>query len=123
MRKEGAAGEPHPQSLKASLTPKEEPMSLSTDGCWDAALNLGKTRAAMTLLEERPKMCNGAKIFSARRGGWRNELGEAVTGWLATHPTFRIVDFMISQSSDARVHCISICVFYRDLRSELGVAG
>jgi len=76
----------------------------------------------MTLSEELPKTFIRVKMFSAAQEGRRNAL-EAVTGWLATHPTFRVVDFVISQSSDARVHCISICVFYRDFGCELEVVG
>jgi hypothetical protein len=64
---------------------------------------------------------NGVKVFSTT-SGQRSALGEAVTGWLATHPTFRVVDFVISQSSDVGFQLISICVFYRDFCSELGQA-
>jgi len=54
----------------------------------------------------------------------RNALGEAITQWLAEHPTYRVWDFVVTQSSDASFHCLAISVFYRDLsdtsRGEVG---
>jgi hypothetical protein len=69
---------------------------------------------------------NGVRVFSATMHRQRAELGETVERWLAKHPEVRVADFVVTQSSDASFHCISICVFYRDLsfpsspRSELG---
>lgn len=65
---------------------------------------------------------NGVKVFSATMHFPRNALGEVVTQWLAEHHAFRICDFVVRQSSDHGYHCLSICVFYRDLASELGAA-
>jgi hypothetical protein len=54
----------------------------------------------------------------------RRGLGDVVNQWLAEHPTFRVHDFVVTQSSDAAYHCLSICVFYRDSpHSELGAIG
>jgi hypothetical protein len=71
-----------------------------------------------------PQEFNAVKVFSATMHFPRNALGDAVTKWLADHPTFRVSDFVVTQSSDAGFHCLTICVFYRDAgdssRSEHG---
>lgn len=73
-----------------------------------------------------PQTFNAVKVFSATMHLPRNALGDRVTQWLAANPTFRISDFVVTQSSDVGYHCLSICVFYRDLsdssRGELGAA-
>lgn len=51
------------------------------------------------------------KVFSASKRRDRNRLGEEVTAWLAEHPTARIVDKVVTQSSDSDFHCISITLF------------
>lgn len=58
-------------------------------------------------------MFNGVKIFSATMFAQRAELGETVTSWLAAHPTVKPVDVVVTQSSDAEFHCITITLFYR----------
>ena len=58
------------------------------------------------------------KVFSATMAGQRQELGETVTSWLASHPSCQPTDFIITQSSDSRFHCISIVLFYLERRSE-----
>jgi hypothetical protein len=36
---------------------------------------------------------------------------------MAASPAFRIVDIVVTQSSDASFHCISVAVFYEGARS------
>lgn len=64
-----------------------------------------------------PGAFNAVQVFSATMHVRRNALGDQVTQWLAQNPTFRVSDFVVTQSSDAGYHCLSICVFYRDLSS------
>ena len=42
----------------------------------------------------------------------REQLGEKVTRWIAEHPHHQITEMVVTQSSDASVHCIAITVFY-----------
>lgn len=55
---------------------------------------------------------NGVRVFSATMLAQRQELGETVTNWISAHPACEIVDIVITQSSDARFHCVAISVFY-----------
>jgi len=55
---------------------------------------------------------NGVKVFCATKFGDRERLGETVTLWLAMHPELDLVDLVVTQSSDAAYHCITISVFY-----------
>jgi hypothetical protein len=55
---------------------------------------------------------SGVKVFSATQQQHRDALGERITGWLREHPGLRIVDKVITQSSDAAFHCMSITLFY-----------
>lgn len=59
-------------------------------------------------------MFNGIKIFSATMVADRLQLGEKVTAWLSTHPTFQVTEMVVTQSSDAQFHCIAISVFYNE---------
>jgi hypothetical protein len=54
----------------------------------------------------------GVKVFTATKARDREELGEAVTRWIAANPSHRIVDKVVTQSSDREFHCLSITVFY-----------
>jgi hypothetical protein len=56
---------------------------------------------------------DGVKVFSATMVAERVVLGETVTRWLSDHTEIVVVEFVVSQSSDSRYHCISICVFFR----------
>jgi hypothetical protein len=56
---------------------------------------------------------DGVKVFSSTMAGDRALLGERVTAWLAQNANHRIVDLVVTQSSDARFHCIAVSVFYR----------
>jgi hypothetical protein len=55
----------------------------------------------------------GIKVFWATMFAQRAKLGETVTEWLAAHPEIELVDMVVTQSSDAQFHCVSICVFYK----------
>jgi len=59
-------------------------------------------------------MFNGVKVFSATMVAQREVLGEQVTKWIAAHPKFKIVDIVVSQSSDEAFHCIAITLFYKE---------
>jgi hypothetical protein len=68
------------------------------------------------MTEERPNKnrFNGVKIFSATMAQERDRLGERITEWLREHPSFEIVDTVVTQSSDEAFHCLVITVFYRE---------
>lgn len=55
----------------------------------------------------------GVKVFSATKAKEREELGDAVTRWLASNADLEIVDREVRQSSDNEFHCLSIVLFYR----------
>jgi hypothetical protein len=57
-------------------------------------------------------MILGVKVFTATKARERERLGELVTGWLFEHPQHRIVDQIVTQSSDAEFHCLTITLFY-----------
>src|SRR5262249_30297688 len=70
---------------------------------------------------------NGVKIFSATMFPQRQQLSDVVTQWLAGRPDLEVVDIVVTQSSDAAFHCVTISVFYREpfetaapVRRELG---
>ncbi len=54
----------------------------------------------------------GAKVFTATKAKDREELGNVVTRWIQENPKARIVDKVVTQSSDREFHCLSITVFY-----------
>lgn len=57
---------------------------------------------------------NGVKVFSATMAQERDQLGEKVSQWLAERPHLRVVDYIVSQSSDEAFHCLAITLFYWD---------
>ena len=63
------------------------------------------------------KTFNGVKVFSATMAQERENLGERVTEWLRAHPRYKLVDTIVTQSSDASFHCLAITVFYLDQES------
>ena len=66
---------------------------------------------------------NGVKIFSATMFADRGVLGDKVTAWLASNPNRTLTDIVVTQSSDAEFHCITISVFYHEaLQAAAGVA-
>jgi hypothetical protein len=54
----------------------------------------------------------GAKVFTATKAKDRDELGEVLTRWIHDNPRARIIDKVVTQSSDREFHCLSITVFY-----------
>jgi hypothetical protein len=54
------------------------------------------------------------KTFTATRHADREALGDRVTAWLREHPTVHVCQAVVTQSSDAAYHCISITVLYRE---------
>jgi len=55
---------------------------------------------------------NGVKVFSATMAQERENLGEKVTAWIKEHPHCRIVDTIVTQSSDEAFHCLAITIFF-----------
>jgi hypothetical protein len=55
---------------------------------------------------------NGVKVFSATMFQNRGLLGETVTEWMAQHRSCKVVEMVVTQSSDAAFHCVAISVFY-----------
>jgi hypothetical protein len=54
----------------------------------------------------------GAKVFTATKARDRDELGEVLTRWLRDNPRAKVVDKVVTQSSDREFHCLSITIFY-----------
>ena len=65
---------------------------------------------------------NGVKVFCATKFADRERLGETVTLWLAEHPELDLVDLVVTQSSDAAYHCVTISVFYLETTKRAGSA-
>lgn len=87
--------------------------------CYDdlkmAVRMVGRSRRCVTV---RPDLqINGFKVFSATMHQQREQLGETVTAWIASHAHLSIVDITAVQSSDAMFHCITIVVAYREPRA------
>jgi hypothetical protein len=57
---------------------------------------------------------NGVKVFSATMAQERDQLGEKLTAWLAERPQLKVVDTIVTQSSDEAFHCLAITLFYFD---------
>ena len=55
----------------------------------------------------------GVKVFSATKARDREALGENVTNWLRGNPSKEVIDKIVTQSSDAEFHCLTITLFYR----------
>ena len=55
---------------------------------------------------------NGVKVFSATMVADRDQLGEKVTAWMASHPQCKPTDLIVTQSSDEAFHCLAITLFY-----------
>ncbi len=54
----------------------------------------------------------GVKVFSATKAREREELGDQVTTWIRNNPGARIIDKIVTQSSDREFHCLTITIFY-----------
>ncbi len=59
-------------------------------------------------------MFNGVKIFTATKAKEREELGETITKWLKDNPRVKVVDKVVTQSSDNEFHCLTITIFYKE---------
>lgn len=55
---------------------------------------------------------NGVKVFSATKAREREDLGENVTRWLRANSNCKVVDKIVTQSSDREFHCLTITLFY-----------
>jgi hypothetical protein len=55
---------------------------------------------------------NGVKVFSATMASERDGLGDKITSWLRQNPHVKVVDTIVTQSSDAAFHCLAITIFY-----------
>ncbi len=56
---------------------------------------------------------DGVKVFSATKARERGMLGDRLTEWLDSHPDNKVVDTVVTQSSDQEFHCLTITVFYQ----------
>ena len=61
---------------------------------------------------------NGVKVFSATMAHDRELLGEKVTTWIRGNPNKKIVDAVVTQSSDEAFHCIALTLFFWESPSE-----
>lgn len=59
---------------------------------------------------------NMVKVFSATMAQERDQLGEKVTQWLEAHKNVKIVDKIVTQSSDEAFHCLAITLFFWEER-------
>lgn len=59
-------------------------------------------------------MFNGVKIFTATKAKEREILGETITKWLRDNPRIKVVDKVVTQSSDSEFHCLTITIFYKE---------
>lgn len=59
-------------------------------------------------------MFNGVKIFTATKAKEREELGDVITKWLRDNPRIKVVDKVVTQSSDNEFHCLTITIFYKE---------
>jgi len=57
---------------------------------------------------------DSVKVFSATTFDDRLHLGEKITRWIKDHPSIKIVDKVVLQSSDQSFHCITIVIFYKE---------
>ena len=57
-------------------------------------------------------MTRGVKVFTATKARDREALGDVVTQWLMANPTVRIIEKMVTQSSDSQIHCLTITLLY-----------
>ena len=56
---------------------------------------------------------SGAKVFTATKAKDRENLGETVTRWIRENEVLKIVDKIVTQSSDREFHCLTITLFYQ----------
>ncbi|MFH1438905.1 MAG: hypothetical protein ABIJ56_24580 [Pseudomonadota bacterium] len=66
------------------------------------------------MVEDKEKVFDGVKVFSATKAKERGELGDVVTRWISDHPEYKMVDKQVTLSSDAEFHCLTVAIFYRE---------
>jgi len=44
----------------------------------------------------------------------RDNLGEKITAWIRQYPQRQVVDAVVTLSSDAKFHCLSITLFWNE---------
>lgn len=54
---------------------------------------------------------SAVKVFSTTMAREREQLGERITTWLLGHPELRVVDRVVTQTSDNEYHCLSVTLF------------
>lgn len=54
----------------------------------------------------------GVKVFSATKAREREMMGDMITRWIHENPDIEILEKVVSQSSDAEFHCLTITFFY-----------
>ena len=59
----------------------------------------------------------GVKVFSATKAREREDLGSQVTRWIRENPSARIIDKIVTQSSDREFHCLTITIFYENAQA------
>jgi hypothetical protein len=64
----------------------------------------------------------GVKVFSATKAREREELGEHVTQWIRKNPDAKIIDKIVTQSSDREFHCLTITIFYEQGSAQAATA-
>lgn len=55
----------------------------------------------------------GLKVFSATKARDRDALGEVITDWIRDHPEYEVFEKIVTQSSDAKFHCLTITLIFR----------
>ena len=53
------------------------------------------------------------KVFSATKAADREALGAKATAWLGDHPELNVARAVVTQSSDASFHCLTIIFFLK----------
>ena len=53
------------------------------------------------------------KVFSATKAADRETLGTKASGWLADHPDLSVLRAVVTQSSDASFHCLTLVFFMK----------
>ena len=59
-------------------------------------------------------MFTGVKVFSATMAHDREILGDKIMAWIQKNPSRKIVQTIVTQSSDQAFHCLAITVFFSD---------
>ena len=63
---------------------------------------------------------DGCAIFSATMVRDRERLGERIMAWMQEHPGREVIDAVVTQSSDASFHCLTVTLFWRETPARSG---